>query len=83
MARSPGDHIRDHGSQLHEVILALENCFRVKVDSRPHRGESPSAKAYRADCHYYRGATMRIDFNLVEAPDGKVILVVTAFLLEK
>jgi len=63
--------------------LALENCFRVQPDARPHKPPSPRPNAFRADCHYVRGDTMRVDFNLAQAADGDLVLVVTAFLLDK
>ena len=81
VAEDPGCHILQHGYRLHHVILALENCFRIQPDRRVH-GTGLRAEAYRADCHYFRGDAMRVDFNLSQAPDGEVILVVTAFLLK-
>lgn len=76
-------HILDHGFRLYQVILALENCFRVQVDGRAHKGRVPPGNAYRADCHYLRADRMRVDFTLAETPGGEVILVVTAFLMDK
>ncbi len=80
VAEDPGCHLWSHGLTIADAILALRHCFRVRGDARPHSGKPASGLAYRADCHYFRNTTMRIDFNLGQSASGDVILVVTAFV---
>jgi hypothetical protein len=80
VAEDPACHLHNHGLSLLDVILALRHCFRVQPDPRTHRGRPPSDSAFRADCHYLRGTTMRVDFNLAQSATGDLVLVVTAFI---
>lgn len=79
VTRDPACHVRDHGYSLADVVLALRHCFRVQPDPRPHAASS--APAFRADCHFFRGSRLRVDFNLAYTAGGEAILVVTAFPL--
>lgn len=82
VSEDPTCHLWQHGLTIADAILALRHCYRVQEDQRSHRGKTPTGRAYRADCHYFRDATMRIDFNLVHNADGDLILVVTGFIRE-
>lgn len=80
IAPDPAYHAHQHGLRFADVAAALAHCFRIEEDPRlDEDGHRLHPDGFLAWCAFTRGRVLRVDLNIQDREDGRLLLPVTAF----
>lgn len=80
VVKAPNYHAGKRGISFLQILVALERCYTVALDQREDSaGQRLHASGWYALANLPHKRRLRIEFDVLQDEDGRLLLVVTAY----